>query len=110
MRRHKIRFFVCHAFQVIVDPDGCPIKWELISKLQKIQAEEGLNFANKLGIAHIDFQKQKMKVKLAAQVITHLKMVACDVLQQKSHLNFLGSELKCGGCHTIYEGIGSSRF
>ena len=51
-----------------MDSEGRRIKWEHISKLQQIQAEEGLNFANKLGTAHIDSQKQKMKVKLAAQV------------------------------------------
>ena len=52
------------------DPCGRPIKWEHIKLLHKIQSEEGLSFANKLGIRHIDFANQKMKVRLAAQVLS----------------------------------------
>lgn len=29
-----------------------------------------MNFANKLGIRHVDFSNQKMKVRLAAQVLS----------------------------------------
>ena len=35
-----------------------------------MQKKEGLNFANKIGVRHIDFVNQKMKVNLAAQVLS----------------------------------------
>ena len=56
----------------MIDSEGRRIKWEHIHLLQEIQKSEGLNFANKLGIRHVDFQKQKMKVKLAAQVVKYV--------------------------------------
>lgn len=56
----------------MIDSEGRRIKWEHIRLLHKIQKTEGLNFANKIGIRHVDFQKQKMKVRLAAQVLIQI--------------------------------------
>ncbi len=44
--------------------EGRPICWSHISLLHKIQQEEGLKLANKIGICHIAFQQHVMKVKL----------------------------------------------
>ena len=58
-----------HALQEIVSSVGTA-KWKHIVLLQELQASEGLHAANKLTIKHIRFQKQKMKVKLAAQTLS----------------------------------------
>lgn len=66
------------------DAQGRVIKWEHIRLLQKIQSEEGLNFANKLGIRHVEFQNQKMKVRLAAQVLSSSVADAIDFLKNSN--------------------------
>ena len=39
-------------------------------ELEKLQFREGLRIGNKLKLAHIEFQQQKMKVNLAAQIFS----------------------------------------
>ena len=46
------------------------IRWEYFSKLHNIQVDEGLHLNNKLRSQHVQYHKQKMKVKLAAQVFS----------------------------------------
>ena len=71
---------VCHILKlvrntlatqkIITDGNGGNIRWELIEELHKIQDEEGLRLGNRLRGAHIQWEKQKMKVNLAAQTIS----------------------------------------
>jgi hypothetical protein len=70
----------CHMLKLIrntladkhtlMDCDGNLVKWEFIKKLQELQSAEGLRAANKLHERHIQWAKQKMKVKLAAQTLS----------------------------------------
>ena len=53
---------------VLVDRDGNFVKWEYIRSLHILQKTQGLHLANKLTPEHIDYKKNKMKVKLATQV------------------------------------------
>ena len=46
------------------------ICWSYVQKLHELQEQQGLHLANKLRQAHIEFQKQKMKVRLATQVFS----------------------------------------
>ena len=55
-------------YGTLMDADGGIIKWEYIVKLNELQKQEGFVLANKLKQEHIDFYKNKMKVKLASQV------------------------------------------
>jgi hypothetical protein len=50
--------------------DGRRIEWKFISELEKLQAEEGLHLANKITKQHVQFSRKKMKVALAAQVLS----------------------------------------
>jgi len=59
------------ASQTLIDGDGKHIKWQYIEELHKLQEGEGLRAANKLRTPHIEWQRQKMKVNLAAQVISN---------------------------------------
>ena len=59
-----------HDCSIIYSPDFSPAKWSHISALHNFQKEAGLHFANKLTEKHINFSGQKMKVNLAAQVLS----------------------------------------
>lgn len=79
---HNIHFFLdpCHMIKLVrntfgdrkmlIDGDGRYIKWEYIQKLNELQESEGLHLGNKLRRAHLNFFKQKMKVKLAVQLLS----------------------------------------
>jgi hypothetical protein len=58
------------AMKEIVIPNVGTARWSDIAKLHELQHTEGLRAANKLTAAHIQFQKQKMKVRLAAQTLS----------------------------------------
>lgn len=70
---------VCHMLKLLRNalaqfgelqsPTG-KIKWQYIEELIKLQNEEGLTLGNKLKMRHLNWESQKMKVKLAAQVIS----------------------------------------
>lgn len=47
------------------------IKWEYFIKLHEIRSKDGLVAADKLWKAHIQYPQQKMKVKLAMQILSN---------------------------------------
>lgn len=57
-------------FNVLIDKDGNNIKFEYLSLLQNISEDKGLHLGIKIRKAHIYFAKQKMKVRLAAQLFS----------------------------------------
>lgn len=54
----------------ITDSQGRVVSWEYVKLLVELQDNEGLHLGNKLNKSHINFYKQIMKVKLAAQVMS----------------------------------------
>lgn len=52
------------SLQVILDPEGKPISWNYIKELYLLQEKENFSFGNKLKRSHIEWYKQKMKVRL----------------------------------------------
>lgn len=65
-------------FKVFIDGDGGRIDWEFKKKLYNLQETEGFNLANKLKRSHLLYFKQKMKVKLAAQLFSKSVADALD--------------------------------
>lgn len=61
--------------------DGQQISWSYIHNLCNLQNQIGLKFANKLSNRHIQWEKAKMKVKLAAQVFSSSVASALEFLQ-----------------------------
>lgn len=69
---------LCHMVKLVrnafcmmktfVDNEGNTILWHYIEMLHNMQEKKGLHLANKLRAAHIRWQKQPMKVGLAAQI------------------------------------------
>lgn len=101
----KIPLFldVCHMFKLVrntfaelsplVDADGREIDWKYLVRLQELQETEGLHLGNKVKKAHIFFQKQKMKVRLATQVMSKSVADALDFCRVELALpEFQGSE------------------
>ena len=91
---------ICHMLKLarnalaemgcFVTKDGSKICWECITKLSHYQDQLGLHLGNKLSIAHINWQKAKMKVKLAAQVFSRSVADALLFLHQQHIPGFEG--------------------
>ena len=79
-RKVYILLDVCHmlkllrntlgSYGTLNDNEGDKICWQYIVELQKLQDNEGLRLGNKLKLAHIKWEQQKMKVDLAAQALS----------------------------------------
>jgi len=54
----------------IQDPNGDLIEWNFLIKLVNKQQLEGLHLGNKLRLRHLNWDKEKMKVKLATQTFS----------------------------------------
>jgi hypothetical protein len=79
------------AKKILVDYQGNDIKWSYLEHLNEVQKCEGLHIANKLKCTHIDFIRQKMKVKLASQLFSN--RVADALLVCETHDNrFSGAQ------------------
>ncbi|KAH6925787.1 hypothetical protein HPB50_009881 [Hyalomma asiaticum] len=78
----------CHMIKLIrnclgsvdhlVDDQGSHIKWSYIKALEVMQQEEGLNLGNKLTKVHVNWEEQKIKVKLAVQTLSSSVADALD--------------------------------
>lgn len=64
--------------KVLIDMNGNEINWRYIEQLNDIQESEGLHLGNKLRSSHVNFFKQKMKVKLATQTLSKSVADAID--------------------------------
>lgn len=75
---------------LFVSPDG-EVKSSFIVKLQQLQHEEQLNFANSLGKVHVSFHNKKMKVSLAAETLSSSVADAIEFLDAADNPEFKGS-------------------
>lgn len=80
------------SYKVFKDGHGNSIKWEFIKELHKLQEDEGLTLGNKLRNAHMNWQKQEKKVKLAAQTLSRSIADAQDFLRDQGLPQFQGCE------------------
>ena len=55
---------------LLIDGEGNSVRWEYIVHLHKLQCETGVHFANKLRKPHVEYKKNKQKVKLATQTLS----------------------------------------
>ena len=52
------------------DQDGGEIQWKFFHLLHNLQDDQGLNLRNKFSAQHLEYQKHKMNVRLAAQTLS----------------------------------------
>ncbi|EZA51523.1 THAP domain-containing protein, partial [Ooceraea biroi] len=78
----------------LIDINNSIIQWSHIIKLHELQENEEMHMGNKLRNAHVHYFKQKMKVRLAAQVFS--KSVSDSLLHCKNKLK-LNDFFSCEG-------------
>lgn len=69
-----------------IQSDTGVISWKYIQCLHTLQESEGFNLANKLHTGHVNWRKQKMKVKLAAQTLSSSVADALEFLEKDAKL------------------------
>lgn len=77
---------------VLFDNQNNTIKWEFIIQLEKYQRENKINLGNKLTKVHIQWQKKKMNVRIAAETISNSVADAIELLQKSGIEEFQHSE------------------
>jgi len=87
------------AMQQIIIPGTGTARWSDIVRLHELQHVEGLRAANKLSTAHIQFQQQKMKVRLAAQTLSASVGKALQFLEANKITGFTDT---CGTQYFIF--------
>ena len=79
--------------RILVNSKGQEINWNYLVKLVHLQEHEHLNCANKLRNLHINFEPQKMSVKLATQLFSRSVAKALEFCRETLKLtDFQGSE------------------
>ena len=58
------------SIQSFYDKDGGKIQWSFFEQLCYLQEAEGFNLSNKFSTQHLQFEKHKMNVRLAAQTLS----------------------------------------
>lgn len=77
----------------LVSKDNYFINWKYIMHLNELQEIEGLRLGNRLRQSHINFSKNKMKVSLAAQLLSKSVSDAIEFCDKELQLpEFKGSE------------------
>jgi len=69
---HMIKLLrnLLNEYEIINVPGIGKAKWQHLEMLHQLQLREGLTLANKLTKQHLEYKTQKMKVRLAVQVIS----------------------------------------
>ena len=70
----------------------CEVKGDHIKILHVFQEDEGLKIGNKLSKGHIEFQRQKMNVKVTAQTLSSSVADAIEYLMTSGHPKFADAE------------------
>ncbi|KAL3240150.1 hypothetical protein MRX96_047979 [Rhipicephalus microplus] len=70
----------------LTDIQGRKVKWSYIEALEALQEKEGLHLGNKLTKVHLEWAKQKMKVRLAVQTLSSSVADALDFCEYKLKL------------------------
>lgn len=77
----------------LYDNQGRMVKWQYVVSLHKVQTDEGLLAATKLGVRHIQWKREKMKVRLATQVLSaSVSNALLYLAEDLKHPEFQGCE------------------
>ena len=71
--------------KIIISPSGL-VRWDFIVKLYELQEKEGLRAGNKLKRQHIEWDRHKMNVSIAAQTLSASVADALDFLREDLQL------------------------
>lgn len=111
----------CHMLKLIrntlseydlVDKENNRIKWAYIEKLVQYQEKEDLHPGTKIRCRHINFQKEKMKVKLAAQTFSNGVATGLMFMKDKFSEDFVGVDATSKFCkimNDVFDFLNSRR-
>jgi len=91
---HMIKLMrnLLNEYQIINVPSVGKAKWQHLQSLHELQTKEGLTLANKLTTQHLEYKTQKMKVRLAVQVISASCASALKYLRTNNYPGFEDTE------------------
>lgn len=86
----------------LIDGEGNFIKWDYFKHLVNLQEESGLSCATKLRKRHINYHKEKMRVKLAVQTFSSSVGDALDYCWNDLNIpSFQGEEATAMFCRNV---------
>lgn len=100
----------CHMLKLIrntfaeytlMDKNNKIIGWEFIVKLVDLQEKEKLHAGTKIRRRHINYQTEKMKVKLAAQILSNRVADALTYMEMKFPNDFQGADTTSTFCKNM---------
>jgi hypothetical protein len=97
----KLARTLLYEYKLVKVPGTGEAKWHHIDQLHQLQESEGLSLANRITRRHVDFHNQKMKVKLATQLLSASVANALKFLRLRGHLVFQDSEATETFCQTF---------
>lgn len=77
---------------ILYDSNGNKIEWRFIENLEEYQRENKMNIANKINKKHIQWKRNKMSVKIAAQTLSNSTADSIDLLREIGIDKFQQSE------------------
>jgi len=97
----------------LYDKNGQEIKWELFEKLVKLQDETQLHLATKIRARHINYYKEKMKVRLAAQTLSESvskALIYCSNQKIQGFQNSDATSTFCQQMNDIFDLLNTRNF
>lgn len=76
----------------LYDRDGNTIEWRYIELLVDYQRKNKINLGNKVNKTHVQWEKKKMSVRIAAETLSNSVADALDFLRNKGVAEFANSE------------------
>lgn len=80
------------SLSILYDGENNKIEWRYIMELERYQRENNINLANKLTKVHIQWQKKKMSVRVAAETLSNSVADAIEFLRKQDIAEFQESE------------------
>lgn len=77
---------------VLYDGSNNKIEWSFIANLENYQRENKVDLGNKITKTHIQWEKKKMSVRIAAETLSNSVADAIEFLQRNGIEDFQGSE------------------
>lgn len=78
--------------KIIYDGENGKIEWKYFEELVSIQIDKNMNLGNKITKTHIDYQSNKMNVRLAAETLSNSVASSFDYLRKIMIESFADSE------------------
>lgn len=99
---------------VLYDKNGQLIKWDYFKELVTIQDKTGLHCGTKIRSRHINYQKEKMKVKLACQTfsssVADAFLYCSDILKLEAFKNVNATITFCKNINNIFDFLNTRNF